>query len=226
MKNTLSRIVARVGGRRTRNRSALRVGLAVLAAVLIVLLPAQGLRYYLAGRRESTILESLKLGSEGPPGRTEIREAKEYDVIAKKGTLGKADDKKKPPAKLWGIMGNEALLGASAKDAKAYAVGGKLPDGEKVVRIGINEVVVEKDGREQTLYVHDVLKPSAKEKPKSPKDKAPADKDTAVPAPPEGTDEKPSVKKENDDRTENEARARRSAETIKKELKEQEAREQ
>ena len=140
--------------------------LIVLAGLLLAAIVVQGVRYGLTGRREKKILETLQQGNERPPKRSGVKELSEFDSIAKKGILGAVKDAKKPPQKLWGIMGSEALFGASEKDAKAYAVDAKLPSGEKIARIECDHVVVEKDGKERTVYVFDALKKPTKDKAK------------------------------------------------------------
>ena len=62
-----------------------------------------------------------------------------------------------PPIRLQGIMGSEALFGASPDDAQPMKVGDALPDGRKIVEIRSNEVVLEKDGQRQTETVFQQL---------------------------------------------------------------------
>jgi len=154
-------------------------------AVLVALLAIQGGRYYLIGRFEKRLMASLEEGVQGPPKRNATKPQEDYNPIAEKGIFGPV--KKPPTHSLWGILGDEALFGTSADAAKPFKVGGKLPSGEEIVRMGINDVVLAKDGKERTVYVHDALKPAGASKPSpaGPPSPAPAKTDEAGPA---GTD--------------------------------------
>lgn len=55
-------------------------------------------------------------------------------------------------------MGNSALLGVSPKDAKRYEVGADLPQGGKLLEIGTDNVVLEVQGKKQTITVFPELK--------------------------------------------------------------------
>ena len=163
MENILSKLAARL---RVLGPDPAGKALIVLAGLLLAAMAVQGVRYGLTGKREKKILESLQQGNEGPPKRTGVKELSEFDSITKKGILGTVKAAKKPPQKLWGIMGSEALFGASEKDAKAYAVGAKLPSGEKIARVESDHAVVEKDGKERTVYVFDASKKPTTDKAK------------------------------------------------------------
>ncbi len=128
----------------------------LLAAVVIVLgalLAAQGARWLLVGRHERAVLKSLAFKNGAAPERTKTRPVEEFDrTIMATGMLGS-----EPVIALQGIIGNEALFGASPDDAQPMSVGAALPDGRKIVEIRSNEVVLEKDGQRQTETVFQQL---------------------------------------------------------------------
>ena len=143
--------------------------LTVLAGGLAVLLLVEGARYGCASRLTGGMGGELGSGDVSTVKRTGAREAgtrdlKDYDPIAKLGHLGSG-----PRAvQLAGILGDSALFGTSPESASPYAVGSTIPGGDKVVAIGINEVVVEKDGKQRTLKVFPELKMSLPKKPLGP----------------------------------------------------------
>jgi len=130
------------------------------AGILVVLVLVQGLQYYSLARLEKTLIGSLEQAKEELPKRADAGELKEYDPITEHGILGTVS--KPPPEKLWGIMGESVLFGASPDKAKFYKVGDKLPTGEKIVEIGCGEIVLEKDGKRRTESVFPELKEPAK----------------------------------------------------------------
>jgi len=204
--------------------------LVALAGILVVLLLVQGLRYRSLAGLEETVIGSLEQAKGEVPKRAEAKELKEYDPITQQGLLGTVS--KPPPQKLWGIMGEYALIGPSSGNAKPYKVGDKLSTGEKIVKIGCGEVVLEKDGKQRTESVFPELKKASKPvraaapapSPKTGTEQAPGEK-----VPPAATepDEGPSAEPESEDPTSKEDEAlERAAEALKRKLKELEVREQ
>jgi hypothetical protein len=127
--------------------------LAAAVIVLGALLTAQGARWLLVGRHERAVLKSLAFKSGAAPERARTKPVEEFDrAIMGAGMLGPA-----PMIVLQGIIGSEALFGASPDDAQPMSVGAALPDGRKIVEIRSNEVVLEKDGQRQTETVFQQL---------------------------------------------------------------------
>ena len=210
--------------------------LVALAGILVVLLLVQGLRYRSLAGLEETVIGSLEQAKGEVPKRTEAKELKEYDPITQQGLLGTVS--KPPPQKLWGIMGEYALIGPSSGNAKPYKVGDKLSTGEKIVKIGCSEVVLEKDGKQRTESVFPELKKAAKPRekparrsasspgspPKTETEQAPGEK--VSPAPSE-LDEGSSAEPESEGpRSKEDEALERAAEALKRKLKELEVREQ
>jgi hypothetical protein len=163
--------------------------LMLLAAVLGVLLLAQGARYFLVGRYERSVLRSLAQNNGDPPERGTVKPAQEYaQVIMEHDMLGQTV---KLPVKLWGIMGNGALCGTSPDDAQLANVGETLPGGDKVVEIRANEVVLEKEGKQRTEVLFDELKPPPQPGPTPP---PPVKPDAPPPASPDDGAPKAEVK--------------------------------
>lgn len=129
--------------------------LKALAGTFVLLLLVQGPRYGCVRRLEKTVTRSLAPNTEGPTQRVVAVKLEEYVAISRHGILGSVTQ---PPEKLWGIMGDSALIGASSEKAKLYSVGAKTSAGERVISIAWNEVVLEKDGKERTEYVFTELK--------------------------------------------------------------------
>ena len=146
--------------------------LIALAGILALLLLVQGLRYGCLARLEKSVIHSLEQAKEELPKRADTGELKEYDLIMQQGILGTVS--KPPPQKLWGIMGENALIGPSADKAKLYKVDDKLSTGEKIVKIGYSEVVLEKDGKQRTECVFPELKKAARPGEKPAADRAPS----------------------------------------------------
>ena len=67
--------------------------------------------------------------------------------------FGDANKGEPPKVQLFGILGRSALLGNSPGDAQMYEVDAEVPCGEKLIEIGIDEVVLEKDGEKRTVQV-------------------------------------------------------------------------
>ena len=138
------------------------VWLTISAGIFLVFLAVQVVRYAMAGEMAGE-LSKVSLALSAAPEREEAKELEAYKTIAEKGHFGK----KKPPPKpqLFGILGEFAFMGNSPQDAKPYAIGAQFPSGEKLVEIHLNSVVLEKDGKRQTLKVFpdigDKVTPSA-----------------------------------------------------------------
>lgn len=125
--------------------------LEALLAVLVLLLLVQGLRGLSTTIQAGSVLRSLEESNAPSPKRSAGDGAEEYAAMLEKGTFGRAPDQQ--PLKVFGILGNSALLGPTAESVKPYAVGAELPQGEKLVEIGPNSVVLEKEGEKRTLNV-------------------------------------------------------------------------
>ena len=158
MKDMLTRLLARLTALR------LETMLVLSACVLVVLLAVEGVQWRSVGRIERTVAESLEQGARVPQERAAVADLKAYDAVVARGMLGKAPGR--PAQKLWGIIGEMALVGASSAGARPYKVGAKIPSGEKVVSIGINDVVLEKDGKRRTEQVFREMKRPARPGPR------------------------------------------------------------
>jgi len=137
--------------------------LTVLAAIFVFLLIVQTVRYQAAKNRlEKTLTRSVEQRTQEPVKREGVDTLEEYISINEHGLLGTIG---KPIEKLWGIMGDSALIGASADNAKAYSVGEAIPSGEKVIKMGHNEVVLEQWGTQRTEHVFAEMIPKPKPEP-------------------------------------------------------------
>ena len=132
------------------------------AMILAALLLCQGGRWVLAkcltGRVAWPALSDS--GSAQPAGSAELGK---YKSIIEKGLFATP----KPQPQLVGVIGETALLGNSPDAAKPYKQGAKLPTGETLKEIRPNAVVLEKDGKTQTLTLFPEL-PAAKKPPATP----------------------------------------------------------
>ena len=143
---------------RVREWGPERCLLALLGA-LVLLHAVQGFRFGVNALAMHSATRSLRHAAEDPPLRNAHKSVEDYDSILEKGILGKvakAEGKKeeaKPAINLYGIMGNQALMGMSMKDAKCYAQGAQVPGGETLAKVGVDEVVLEKDGEKRTIPV-------------------------------------------------------------------------
>lgn len=132
-------------------RNASPAGLLVVsAALLAALLALQGAAWLRVRRHERDLFTAMKPLSAAPEKRAEPRDIKEYAAVLENGVWASI---KPPPLRLHGILGDSALFGASPQDAQPFAVGAALPNGDKIVEIRINEVVLEKDGKQRTECV-------------------------------------------------------------------------
>ena len=127
----------------------LNLWLAAVAGAILILVIVQVVRYAGAGKLGEELVRA-SLSQEDSPGRSDVKELEKYQAVVEKGLFGK---KEPPPGipKLFGILGEFALLGNSANDAKRYEVGAQLPGNAKLVEIHLNSVVLEKDGKKQTI---------------------------------------------------------------------------
>ena len=125
--------------------------LEVLLAVLVALLLVQGVRGLSATIQAGSVLRSLEESNAPAPKRVGNDGGQEYRVMLEKGTFGRAPGDQ--PLKVFGILGDSALLGTESNNVKPYGIGAELPKGEKLVEIGPNSVVLEKEGERRTLTV-------------------------------------------------------------------------
>ena len=125
--------------------------LEVLLVVFVLLLLVQGVRGLSATILAGSVLRSLEESNAPPPKRAGNDGAEEYKAMLEKGTFGKSPGEQ--PMKVFGILGDSALLGPESNNVKSYGVGAELPEGEKLVEIGPNSVVLEKEGERRTLTV-------------------------------------------------------------------------
>jgi len=125
-----------------------------LGAVLLLALVWEGALY--ARARNVAALKGLGSFTAGPAVKRDgAPELSHYAPIMDKGHFGK---KKPPPLpKLFGIVGEQALLGNDAGSAKFYEVGADLPGGRKLAEIRGNVVVIETDGRKEELKLFPAL---------------------------------------------------------------------
>ncbi len=133
--------------------------LKALLCAIVALCVLQSARIVFAGVSARGVIKSLERLSEAPPARAPGNPLEDYDEILAKGVFGKAK-KKGPPtqAKLFGILGDQALLGAGPAKAKFYEVGKEVPGGGKLLEIKAGAVVLEHEGKKRTLNVFPELK--------------------------------------------------------------------
>jgi len=150
--------------------------LLAMVGVLVFLLLVQGVRWGVTGRLLRGLTESLKLSGDTAPTRDEAKLLEEYDLILEKGILGTKRTAPPPrPAMLFGIMDDRALLGASQDDAELYRVGEEISQGETIVKIGGDEVVLEKESEQRTVSVYEavVVRPPGPGRPAEPRAASP-----------------------------------------------------
>ncbi|MCP4644727.1 MAG: hypothetical protein GY851_30075 [bacterium] len=132
--------------------------LTLVLVVLAALVVLQGLRYAGTMFGARGLAASAKKAGAAPPERDSGQAVEDFEPLVKKGIFGKGPPQP-PGMKLFGIIGNEALLGPDPSKAKPVPVGGTAPTGEKVVEVNADSVVVEKDGNKKTLKVFPDFKP-------------------------------------------------------------------
>jgi hypothetical protein len=148
--------------------------LAALLVLLALLLVLQGPRYVLARFGLRGLAENIRVNLDSA-GAAERKPLAEYNTILDKGLLGKGHSNQPSGQTLFGILGNQALIGMSPNDAKTYDVGADLPGGEKIVEINVATVVLEKNGNKNTLSVFpDPGAPGSPSPPSPPADQAQA----------------------------------------------------
>lgn len=157
--------------------------LVALLALLALMTAVQGGRFVAAELQTTALQRSLALIGEPPPPRAEA-DAKKYESILTKGLLGQPPQEgaPSPDLKVFGIIGNTALMGPSAEAVQPFEVGATLPGDEKLVSIGTDAVTVEKSGKQRTLKVFDPAN-APPEKPEEPKPDASGQ---GGPKPPQG----------------------------------------
>lgn len=134
---------------RVRQLQALRV-------LLVALLAVQALRVALPAARAEWLLRSAAVERE-EESREKFREPLDkFKPILEKGVLGIPP--REAPPQLFGVLGRTALIGGAPEQVQEFSEGATLPSGEKVVRVGVDSVDLEKDGQKQTLTVFPDLK--------------------------------------------------------------------
>lgn len=128
----------------------------LLRSVLIALLVLQGLRVALPAARAEWLLRAA--AAEAPAkDREKFREPLDkFNAILEKGVLGVPP--REAPPQLFGVLGNVALIGGAPEQVQELSEGATLPNGEKVVHIGVESVELEKDGQKRTLTVFPDMK--------------------------------------------------------------------
>jgi len=126
--------------------------LLIASALFIFLIVVQGARFGFASRLGKGLIDSLTAREAKPIERKDVKSLEDYKPITDKGILG-APPGKPPQQKLFGIMGDMALIGASPDDSKTYSLGAEIPGGEKLVEIGGDYVMLEKDGNQRKELV-------------------------------------------------------------------------
>ena len=139
-------------------RAGLERYLLAVAGLLALLLAVQGVRYVYAGRLGRGLAESLHAGPGDPVKPDQTKRLEDFNLIGENGFLGSPPSKKAPPQRLFGIMGDTALLGTEGKNAKPFKVGAAIPGGERIVEILIDRVVLEKEGKKRTVCVFPEIK--------------------------------------------------------------------
>ena len=130
--------------------------LLVGSGLLILLLVLQGVRYGFAARLGKGLVDSLTAREAEAAERKDAKSLENYKPITDKGILGAAPGKPSPQ-KLFGIMGDMALIGTS-DNAKPYTVGADIPGGEKLVEVAADYVLLQKDGNQRKELVFPVTK--------------------------------------------------------------------
>jgi hypothetical protein len=133
-------------------RLGLNFWLAAVAGAILILLIVQLVRYAWAGTLGEDIVKASQW-ERASPVRSNVKGPDEYKPLLEKGHFGKRKEGPPKPPALFGILGKVALLGNSPDDAKPYEVGAGLPDGSKLVEILLASVVIEKDGKKQTIVL-------------------------------------------------------------------------
>lgn len=132
-------------------RTLRRIGpggwLLAFGAVMAALLALQGIGY---ARLDDRTVALEELREPGAVGRAEAPNVDDYIPIGHEGHFGKEP---KPKPKLFGVLGDQALIGMSENDAKFQGVGAGLPGGYKLVEVQPSAVVIESEGEKETLQL-------------------------------------------------------------------------
>lgn len=123
----------------------------VLRNLFIALLLLQGLRCGAAVIHSHSLLSAMRIEEKEVAGNKMRESIETYNSIMEKGILGISP--KEQPQQLFGILGNSALFGTSADDAKPFELDAEIPGGEKIIAIHGSSVEVEKDGKKRTVSV-------------------------------------------------------------------------
>ena len=160
------------------------------AVALVVLLAVQALRY--VGARGAALPADLASEvRQAAAEREDVPDVKDYEAIVEEEHFGK---KPKPPRlQLFGILGDSALIGKSPQNAKLHKADAKLSGDHVLVEVGADYVVIEREGKRQTLklFGEPIYKPepeagpAGEEGPQGDQPGPPEMPDT-VPVPPEG----------------------------------------
>ena len=125
-----------------------------LLCLLAFLLVVQGGRYCTTRLGAWRLVTSLESSTYTPPHRDRTQKLGEYDTITEAGVLGKVPKGGASlSAQLFGIIVDSALFGSSPNDIKPYKRGDEIPGGEKIVEIGADKVVLEKEDEQRTVKV-------------------------------------------------------------------------
>lgn len=130
----------------------------VLAGLLLLVI-VQGVRYGVTIAYAKDLTDELRSSALPPPARDGVNDFEHFKPILDKGILGAGDPPKgaPPPAMLYGIMGQTALIGNSPNDAKPYEAGVNIASGDKLIEVGTDFVIIEKDGEKRTVTIFDAL---------------------------------------------------------------------
>jgi len=154
-------------GRVIRRLRALRpeAVLALCGGLLLALLAVQGLRYQGARRLAAEFDARLRMKDPAPADKKDD-DKEQLRKLAEKGLFGKRPSPPEP--KLFGILGDSAMMGNDANSAKLYALDARLPDGSKLVELQANAVVVENDGKRKTIRLFPELNAPSSPQPMPP----------------------------------------------------------
>jgi hypothetical protein len=125
--------------------------LRLLRTVVIALLVIQGLRSGGAVLYTGYLLRSMDAAASESPQRARPDQSETFKPILEKGVLGMPPPML--PLQLFGVLGETALVGNSPEQVQEYAVGAEVPGGEKLIRIGVEDIELEKEGKKRKLTV-------------------------------------------------------------------------
>ena len=115
----------------------------------------QGARCGIAGIQASVFTRTLDIDANTVPTRAETETLEKYEAILERGVLGTSTNEEHTPSsvRLFGILGQQALIGPAPDSVESYEVGAQLPSGERIIEIEIDEIILEKGGEQRTLEV-------------------------------------------------------------------------